>query len=70
MEHQPGKKSFAAISVVQGSPLLWVLRPSVALSPPLPPFIRTMEYMRFYVTIIILHAPPKPKTFNFIYFFS
>ena len=34
------------------------------------PFIRTMEYMRFYVTIIILHAPPKPKTFNFIYFFS
>ena len=32
-------------------------------------FIRTMEYMRFYVTIIILHAPPKPKAFNFIHFF-
>jgi len=43
MEHQLGKVSFVAISVVQGSPSLWVLRPSVALSPPLPLYSHIIE---------------------------
>ena len=32
-------------------------------------FIRTMEYMRFYVTIIILHAPPKQRLLTLYTFF-
>ena len=68
MEHQPGKESFVAISVVQGSPSLWVLRPSVALSPPLPLYSHH-GILAFLCYKYILHAPPKQRFLTLYTFF-